>query len=198
MKLLPFFVVAGVLLATPSLFAAGESVQQILSDAQTAMLRNDTVTAKKNFEMVLQADPKNQIARNYLRIIAAQEAKAPKGSDTERQLATVIIPQVDFKEATLSSALEFLRQQVTKVSGGKTTVNFVVQLPEAQANVPVTLSVRTIPMTEVLRYIGDLAQVKFEYEKYAVKVKPAPGATVTAVAPAIPAAEPKEATIPGL
>jgi hypothetical protein len=80
------------------------------------------------------------------------------------------------------------------VSGGKTNVSFVTQLSEEQKAVPVTLSVTNIPLTEVLKYIGSLANVQFEYEKYAVRVKPA-----GAAAPAPPAAAtPPAATIPGL
>jgi hypothetical protein len=58
----------------------------------------------------------------------------------------------------------------------------------------VTLSVTNIPLTEVLKYIGSLANVQFEYEKYAVRVKPAGAAVPAPSAPAAPAAP----TIPGL
>jgi hypothetical protein len=199
MKFLPTCFFVGALALAPSLQAAGESLQQILSDAQTAYMRGDVATAKKNFQIVSELDPKNIIARNFLRQIAVAEARAPKGNEMERQLSSVIMPKVEFQEATLASALEYLRQQVTKVSGGKSSVNFVVQLPPEQVNAPVTINLRNVPVTEVIRYLGDLANLKFEYEKYAIKVTPKGGAAMTraAAAPEQPAA-PATSAIPGL
>src|SRR6478609_595363 len=101
-----------------------------MSDAQTAYIRGDIETAKKNFELALRMDSHNQTAINYLRMIKAQELKNPKGNDQEKQLAQVIMPKVEFREATLGSTLDFLRQQLAKVSNGKQSVNFVLQVPE--------------------------------------------------------------------
>jgi hypothetical protein len=95
---------------------------------------------------------------------------------------------VEFKEATLGSALDYLKQVVARVSEGKAAVNFIVQLPDDQVKTQtVTLNVTNIPFTEVLRYIGGLANVQFEYEKYAVVVK-AKGSTAatTSSAPGTP------------
>ena len=65
-------------------------------------------------------------------------------------------------------------------------VNFVVQLPEQQANVPVTLNVTNVPFTEVLKYVGTLANVTFTYDRYAIMVRPA-ASTVQAVNAPAPA-----------
>src|SRR4051812_37275412 len=169
MKLLPMIALAGALLLAPAVMAASPSVQQLLSDAQTAFIRGDLAAAKQGFTLVTQIEPRNQLALNYLRMIAVKEAQAPKGNDMEKRLSTVIIPKVDFKEVTLGSALDYLRQTVAKVSDGKASVNFVVQLPEDQVKTqPVTLVLSNVPFTEVLRYLGDVAGLQFEYEKYAV------------------------------
>lgn len=165
-----------------------------MSEAQTAYIRGDLETAKKQFEMVRRINPRNQIAINYLRMIMTAEARAPRGNDMEKQLAQIIMPRVELREATLDSALDYLKQQVTKNTGGKTNVSFVTQLSEEQKAQPVTLSVSNIPLTEVLRYIGNLANVQFEYEKYAIRVKPA-GSAAPAPATGTPPAAP---TIPGL
>lgn len=163
--------------------AGAQSAQQLLSEAQTSYIRGDIENAKKQFEMVLRLDPRSQVAINYLRMIKIAEAKAPKGNDQEKQLSTLIMPKVEFREATLGSVLDYLRQAVTKISDGKMAVSFVPTLPQEQLNTQqVTLVLTNVPFTEVLRYLGTVANVQFEYEKYAIKVKPA-GGTASAAQP---------------
>lgn len=187
MKILPQGTLS---VATALLLAAtafGESAAQLLSEAQSAYLRGDIETAKRNFELVNRLDPRNTVAIGYLKMIRAQEAKAPTGAKIEKQLSTVMLPQVQLRETTFSSALEYLRQQVTKTTDGKVAINFVLQIPEETAKTTnVTLNLSNVPLTEVLRYLGSLAQVSFSYEPYAIVVKPAAGTTAarTTTAPA--------------
>jgi hypothetical protein len=164
------------------LFAA-TAATELLSEAQTAYLRGDLVAAKAKFESVIKLDPKNATAIGYLNAIAAKEAQANSGSQ-EKQLAKLIMPKVDFKEASLKATLDFLKQSVTKLSDGKQAVNFVVQLPETQANAPVTLSLTNVPFTEVLKYLGSLAGVSFTYDRYAITVRPAGPTAQATTAPA--------------
>jgi hypothetical protein len=149
-----------------------EGVQQLLTEAQTAYARGDITTAKANFEMVYKIDPRNQVAIGYLRRIRAAEGAGTKGVDQEKSLAAVILPKVEFREATLGSALDYLKQAIAKASDGKQAVNFVAQVPEEQLKTqPVTLNLTNIPATEALRYLGGVAGLEFRYEKYAVVVK---------------------------
>jgi hypothetical protein len=197
MKLLPTLLFAGLVLSTPSIFAAGESLQQILSDAQTAYLQGDMVAAKRNFDIVVQLDPKNQVARNYLRIIQSQLAAAPKGNQIEKQLSSVILPKVDFREATLGSVFEYLRQQVPKVSNGKSTVNFVIQVPDQDLQTKqVTLQLTSVPFTVALKYLCDLAELQAEYQQYAIKIMPRGAGAKPVSAPTSDTAAPPK--IPGL
>ena len=169
------------LLAAASAFS--DDAGQLLSEAQAAYLRGDMESAKRNFEIVNRLDPRNKTAIGYLRMIKAQEAKkgGSGGSDQEKQLQALIVPQVQFRDATLGSALEYLRQQATKISGGKTSVNFVVQLPDEMVkSQAVTLSLTNVPFSEVLRYLGDLAGISFTYEKYAIAVRPKEPKTASA------------------
>lgn len=170
-------------LSGSSLFAA-DAVTQLLSEAQTAYLRGDLETAKAKFESVNTIDPKNQTAIGYLKTIRAREAQAGVGASQEKQLAKVIVPKVELKEASLTAALEFLKQNVAKLTDGKQAVNFVVQLPETQANAPVTLNLTNVPFTEVLKYIGTLAGVSFAYDRYAIMVRPSAPTAQATTAPA--------------
>lgn len=169
--------------------ARGEGVPELLREAQAAYLRGDMKLAKENFTLVNRMDPRNAVAIGYLKMIAAAEAKQPQGAALQKQLEQLIVPKVDFREATLGSVLDVLKQAASKHSDGKIAVNFVVQLPPDQvATRTVTLNLVNVPMSEVLRYLGGLAQVEFAYEKYAILVKPRSAPATPA--PAAPVAEP--------
>ncbi len=168
-----------VFVASAALFLAPEvqaqNVQQLLSEAQKNYMRGDLETAKRQFQTVNRIDPKNPTAIGFLRRIAA-EAKQSTGVSLEKQLAGVIIPKVEFRDATLGSALDYLKQALSKTTDGKTSVNFIVQLSDEQVKTQtVTLNVTGLPFTEILRYVGGLANVEFVYDKYAVVVKPKGG-----------------------
>jgi len=146
----------------------------LLSQAQKEYAAGNIGSAKTKFELVLAQDPKNVAARNYLKMIAVAEAKAGPGAKTEAQYKTLILPQVEVREATLDSTLDYLKQAAAKASGGKLQPSFVLQ-PGVNANAPVTLRLNNIPFTEALRYVGDLAAVRFSYDQYAISVRPKSG-----------------------
>src|SRR5690606_34206812 len=103
------------------------------------------------------------------KLIKAANANAPKGSAIQAQLANVMIEKVSVREATLGSVLEFVRQTVAKSSGNKVQINFVAMLPQDRMDKQtVTLNLSNIPASEVLRYIGEQANVDFEFDKYAI------------------------------
>lgn len=186
MRFLPQIALASALALLGAMSAsAAEDTKQLLSEAQQAYLRGDLATAKAGFEMVYRIDPRNQVAIGYLRRIKVDEAKGGgKGSDQEKALRAVILPKVEFREATLGSALEFFRQTVAKATEGKQAVSFVPQIPEEQLKTQlVTLSLTNVPVTEALRYLGSVANVTFTYEKYAIVMRPRAGAEATPKTP---------------
>jgi hypothetical protein len=170
-----------VVLATSAALAASLDIPQLLTEGQTAYIRGDLAKAREAFGLVYQMDSRNQVAIAYLRKIKIAQENAPKGNDQEKQLAALIIPQIQFRDATLVSALDYLKKAVEKASDGKQAVNFVVQLPAEQVNTQtVTLSLTNVPFTEALRYVGGLSSFTPVYEKYAITLKPkAPEATAT-------------------
>ena len=112
----------------------------------------------------------------YLRRIAAEEAKetATKGppNATKAMLEILTLPKVQLNEASLGEALEFLRQKGNQLGEGKVAINFVLMIDEKAKETKITLSLQSVPFTEVLRYIGELANVQFSYDRFAITVKP--------------------------
>jgi hypothetical protein len=166
---------------------SAQGVEDLLKEAQQAYVRGDSTVAKEKFEMIRRIEPDNRTAINYLRRINAEEAKRPNAgmtNGTEASLAKVILPKVDFREASLAEALEFLKQKGNQIGEGKVAINFVLQIDEAAKASKVTLTLHNVPLTEVLRYIGELVGVQFVYERFAIAVRPkgaanAPAATNT-------------------
>jgi hypothetical protein len=170
MKFLPKFLLAALALGVASAAWAAD-VQKYLTEGQTAFMRGDLVTARRNFELASKLEPRNPTVVGFLKQIAAAEAKSASNQGAEQDFKGIIIPQIQFKEATFSAALNFLKQKVSELTGGKKSVNFVLKLAPEQQNAPVTLSLTNIPFTEALRYIAELVDAQVEYQKYAVVIK---------------------------
>jgi hypothetical protein len=148
--------------------AAQQSEMQ--AEAVRAFQAEDYATAKSLFESLLSIDPKNPAARNYLRAIAQREKGGP---GLEGALRKILIPTVDFRDATVREAVAFVSQKVRELSGGKQSLNVVWMVsPEQTASARVTLNLRNMPASEVLRYIGASSNLRFTYNAVAVKIQP--------------------------
>jgi hypothetical protein len=176
-------------------------IQQLITEGQTAYTKGDIDGAKSAFEMVYSMDPRNTTAIKFLVKIKADQGSGRTKSSVpiERQLASVVIPQIAFREATLSSALDYLRNAVRRQTGDRLAVNFVVQLPAEQANTQtVTLNLSNVPFTEAVKYLCEVANLTYEYDKYAIKLKPkADGSAPATATTTTPTTAPATNTLPG-
>jgi general secretion pathway protein D len=88
------------------------------------------------------------------------------------KLSEIIIDQVDFEEATISSVVSLLIQRSKELdpSSTKTGVNILLRLtPEQVINIPrITMSLDGIPLGEVIRYICQACALKYRIEERAV------------------------------
>ena len=184
MKILPFLLAGFIASTALTVGTSAESLQELLTAGQTSYMKGDVESAKKSFQSAFKLDPKNQVAIGFLRKIAAEDAKKPRVSSLQKELEKLIIPKIEFRDATLGSALDFLKQSAAKNSDGKVVVSFVAQLTEEKKLETVTLSLANIPFSEVLRYLGEVASVDFAYDKYAIVVKPRGTATTAEAKPA--------------
>jgi hypothetical protein len=98
--------------------------------------------------------------------------KPDPSAELKKQLEAIVLPEVEFREASVTDVVEFLRQASKKYTKDKTEINFVLALPEGKAPT-VTLSLRKIPMTEVLRYITVLTGLQYQVDPHAVVISPA-------------------------
>jgi hypothetical protein len=99
----------------------------------------------------------------------------------------IIIPRVEFRNATLAAALRRLEDIARAADRGKLGFNIVLDVPPAQRETPITLSLANVPAREALRYVADLADLVVIEEPYALVVttsgaRPAPADPAPALA----------------
>lgn len=89
----------------------------------------------------------------------------------------IIFPTVQFQGATIEEAIEYLRVKsrdldtFTDASGVK-GVNIILRTGDAPSNASISLDLKDVPMSEALRYVTELAQMKYKVEAHAVLVVP--------------------------
>ncbi|MEX1044541.1 MAG: Amuc_1098 family type IV pilus outer membrane protein [Chthoniobacterales bacterium] len=115
------------------------------------------------------------------------------------RLNRIIIPRIDFRDATIRQAVTFLQQQsrTSEASGapgdGASGINIVLKLPRSGAVAPpvtdefgeaaapgavppadsrITLNLTNVPLYEALRYVATLAGLKVKVEPFAVSIVP--------------------------
>jgi len=96
-----------------------------------------------------------------------------------RKLNTIRIPKVQFVDASVQEAVQFLRLRSRELDTLESNpeekgVNIILKPgAEEQISAPrISLDLTNVPLAEALRYITDLAGLKFKIEPYAVVVVP--------------------------
>ena len=112
------------------------------------------------------------------------------------RLNQVIVPRIDFRDATVRQAISFLQQQsrsLNQGADGQSGINIVLKLPPTAAAVSpppadefgesaptstspsdsrITLGLNNVPLYEALRYVATLAGLKVKVEPFAVSIVP--------------------------
>lgn len=92
--------------------------------------------------------------------------------EIQRKLRSLILPQVDFSDASIKDAADYLTSQSRAIDPENTGVSFLVQNAASDQSKTVTISLRDVPIGEALRYITRLAEVKFKVDENAVLIVP--------------------------
>ncbi len=166
-----------------------QTASQEYAQGVAAYNRGDVDGAKQKLQLALAVDANFRPASALLTRIAAEKHQPAAAGFNAKTLERTVIP-VEFSNTTLDSALEYIRQKVAEQSGNKVMINFAVNVPPEMANRKITLKMDNVPVLEVLRYMGELAGVKFEKQQYAIAVTPAGDSAATTNANPAPAKKP--------
>ena len=99
------------------------------------------------------------------------------GSFLTQKMNNIIFPSVSFQGATIEEAIEYLRVKSRDLdtspdASGVKGVNIILRTGDAPNNASISLDLSDVPMSEALRYVTELAQMKFKVEAHAVLVVP--------------------------
>ncbi|WP_395749421.1 hypothetical protein [Prosthecobacter sp.] len=119
-------------------------------------------------------------AENIAREIPMMKAKSDFGSPQAYladKMNKIIFPTVSFQDATVEEAIEYLRVKSRDLdtfteAGGVKGVNIILRTGDAPSTARISLDLRDIPLSEALRYVTELAQMKYKVEANAVMVTP--------------------------
>ncbi len=94
------------------------------------------------------------------------------GSPLIAQMNQLIIPTVEFENATLQEAIEFLSVRSQQIDPSGKGVRIILDLGGLNPAHSISLSLRDVPLGEALRYVCDLAQCRFRVGTNEVVVFP--------------------------
>jgi hypothetical protein len=176
--------------------ARAQSATKFYSNGLHLYLDGEVEQAKANLRLALRADPQFRPAGMVLDLIDREQNRsfvpaAQVGGVDRKTLEAMTVP-VEFRNTDLRSAMEFIRQRVEQVSGGRAQLNFVLNLPPELAARKINLHLDKVPVLEAVRYACALAGVSFQKEPYAIVISPAD----SALAPAESAPSPTDGAAP--
>ena len=93
-----------------------------------------------------------------------------------QKLKAIRFPEVHFTSATIDEAVEYLRVKSRDLDSDSDPrhrgVNVILKAGDAPSKAHITLDLKDVPMEEALRYVTELAGMKFKVEPFAVIVVP--------------------------
>lgn len=92
------------------------------------------------------------------------------------KLDSIIIPRINYTNATLREVIESIREQAAELDSGSPPdergVNLVLKLDETAASQTITIDLSNLPLREALDYVTRLANLKLKIDPYAVLIVP--------------------------
>ena len=188
--ILSVLLIVSALLITP--LSAQNSAQAVYNQGVALFNEEKYDEALMLFEQVLKANPNFVYARNYAaRCKTAMAQNLGPKNDLEGRLSRVIIPEIAFVDAPIGDVLDYLASRAQEITKGETVVNFIYKgTPEQRTATLITLSLRNVPLSEAIKYVGELSRSKVRYEPHAVIIDPNPGAETPAASGGPPAPAP--------
>lgn len=86
------------------------------------------------------------------------------------KLRTIVVPMVDLQSASLEEVIEFLRIRSRELDPRKKGVAFVIKASEETRAKPVSMSMTSVPLEEILRYATEMTGSVYRVDEYAVTI----------------------------
>ena len=110
-------------------------------------------------------------------LITAQEEQPAitksNNFDIDQKLKGVVLPSLDFTDVTIEQATNFLYTESKRLDEPTHKgIPFIIQPNASDSAKTITLSLNNVPVGEALRYICQLANVKYKVQDYAISIVP--------------------------
>jgi len=112
-------------------------------------------------------------------IIEQPEIDTRGTAGINRKLDEIIIPRIDFRDATIREALEFIRQRAaaldtTETDPAQRGLNLILKLApgSVEEGVQINLALTDVPLRAAIEYVARAANMKPKIEPFAVVVVP--------------------------
>ncbi len=141
----------------------------VAADAERLLTREQLITEnRENWTEQLTTDLKEKDTVTRVVPIAARNEFA-----IQEKLKKIIIPKVEFNNASINDAVRFLTAKTRELDQDGVGVSFLIQNDEViPQSKNFSLNLNNVPAAEVLRYVTNLAGVKSKVEEFAVFIVP--------------------------
>jgi len=117
----------------------------------------------------LQQKPDDPTLKRLLTEIETERGRQQNAPQSlKRKLETLIVPEVNVREATVGDVVEFLQNQGQTLSEDKSPINMVWQAPEEAKTAKVTLNLRDVPLADALKYVTQSAGLRYRVDPHAI------------------------------
>ncbi len=106
------------------------------------------------------------------RYLAGLEDRLSRVRPTLDLMERIVLPQVKFSGAPLREALDFLQTQSRALDPAGRGISIVLNTGDTPVVSTISLDLTNVPLAEALRYVTDLAGMKYKVESHAVQVLP--------------------------
>ncbi len=117
--------------------------------------------------------------RVWLNFLTVDVVRLERGAHSKGAAAiaakaqAIRIPKLEFREASVTEAVDFLRRKSVELDPEKKGLNIVLKAPPDLAKIKITLSLADVPLLEAVRYVANLAALIVEPEDSALLLRAA-------------------------
>lgn len=170
MKTLSTFIVIACSAQLAFAETAAEKAEFWYKKGLAAEKAGDPATALAAYKAALELNANHANAR-YRSGEVKLNANSLKASATEAKIGGVMIPAYQVQDITVQEALDVLAIAIEKQSKEEITPNFVIEdSAKKLADVKITLNLKNIPVSAILKYIHSQANTKARFDEHAVVI----------------------------
>jgi|694.fasta_scaffold29743_3 tetratricopeptide (TPR) repeat protein len=149
---------------------AAEKAEAWYQQGLIAEKAGDPTTAMAAYKAALALNTNHANAR-YRAGEVKINASALKANAIEAKIGGVMIPAYQIEEVTVQEALQILANAISKETKDQIVPNFIIEDPNKKlADTKVTLNIKNVPVSAILKYILAQSNTKVRYDEHAVVV----------------------------